>query len=112
MPVLPLIDLMILVAWTSLAWAVVHKVLRLALASRFTLAGMGPADFVMLGGVCLLFALALAARVWVKANEGRLLAARRNHDRLPEFGVGEPARGEGNHAGGASARVQDRAATG
>ena len=76
MPVLPLIDLLILIAWTSLMWAFVHKALWLALASRFTVLGLGPYDFVLGGGVCLLLALALAARTWVKANEPALMRAR------------------------------------
>lgn len=76
MPVLPLIDLLILVAWTLLGWAVFHKALWMALASRFTVFGLGPFDFFLAAGVCLLFAIALAARVWVKANEPRLLRER------------------------------------
>ena len=73
MPVLPLIDLMILLAWTSLIWAFVHKGLWLAFASSFTVIGLTPIDFVMGSAVCLLFALALAARVWVKAHEPKLI---------------------------------------
>ncbi len=73
MPVLPLIDLLILVAWTSLIWAFVQKALWLALASSFTVLGLTPYDFVLGSGVCLLFALALAARVWVKAHEPKLI---------------------------------------
>jgi len=75
-PVLPLIDLLILIAWTSLMWAFVHKALWLALASRFTVLGLGPYDFVLGGAVCLLLALALAARTWVKANEPLLFRSR------------------------------------
>jgi len=69
MPVLPLIDLLILIAWTSLVWAFVHKGLWLAFASDFSILGLTPYDFVLGAGICLLFALALAARVWVKAHE-------------------------------------------
>lgn len=89
MPVLPLIDLLILVAWTSLIVGFVQKALWLALASRFTILGLVPVDFLMLAGVGLLFALALAARVWVKANEPALLRAARRTPReretLPDF---------------------------
>jgi len=77
MPVLPLIDLLILIAWTGLMWAFVHKALWLALGSTFTIMGLTPYDFVLGGGVCLLFALALAARTWVKANESALLGRSR-----------------------------------
>ena len=76
MPVLPLIDLLILIAWTILMWSVVHKALWLALATRFTVLGLTPYDFLLGAGVLLLFALALAARVWVKTNEGLRMRAR------------------------------------
>jgi hypothetical protein len=64
---------MILVAWTSLIWAFVQKALWLAFASTFTVLGLTPYDFVLGAGICLLFALALAARVWVKAHEPKLI---------------------------------------
>jgi len=69
MPVLPVIDLMILVAWTSLIVAAAQKAVGLALATRPQIFGMGPLDFVIVAGVSLLFALALAARVWVRRLE-------------------------------------------
>ena len=84
MPTLPLIDLMILVAWTSLTVAVVQKAVWMALATRATVFGMTPYDFVLVAGVSLLFALALAARVWVKANEARLIRAQRAPGPLDE----------------------------
>jgi len=68
-PVLPLIDFFIMLAWAFLVWAFVQKALWLAFASVFTVLGLTPYDFVICAGVCLLFALALAARVWVKAHE-------------------------------------------
>ena len=83
MPILPLIDLLILVAWTVLMWAFVHKALWLALANRFTVLGLTPYDFLLGAGVLLLFALALAARVWVKANEGAMLRARMDRAARP-----------------------------
>jgi hypothetical protein len=39
---------------------------------------MGALDFVILAGICFLFALTLAARTWVKTNEPRLIATRRD----------------------------------
>ena len=42
MPILPMIDLMILVAWTSLIVAVVQKAIGMALATRATVFGMTP----------------------------------------------------------------------
>jgi len=97
-PVLPLIDLMILIAWTSLIWAFVQKALWLAFASTFTVIGLTPYDFVLGSGVCLLFALALAARVWVKAHEPKLIHVlhRAGHqpqpvETLPDFPDPRPA---------------------
>jgi len=72
-PVLPLIDLLILIAWTSLVWGFVQKGLWLAFASTFTVLGLTPYDFVLGAAICLLFALALAARVWVRAHEPKLI---------------------------------------
>ena len=98
MPVLPLIDLLILVAWTSLIWAFVQKGLWLAFATTFTVLGLTPYDFVLGSGVCLLFALALAARVWVKAHEPKLIHTlhRAGHqgapvETLPDFPDPRPA---------------------
>jgi hypothetical protein len=68
-----LIDFFIVLAWGLLVWAFVQKALWLAFASVFTVLGLTPYDFVLCSGVCLLFALALAARVWVKAHEPKLV---------------------------------------
>ena len=73
MPVLPLIDLLILFAWACLIWAFVQKGLWLAFAKAFTVLGLTPYDFVFGSALCLLFALALAARVWVKGHEPKLV---------------------------------------
>jgi len=115
-PILPMIDLMILVAWTSLIVAVVQKAIGMALATRATVFGMTPFDFVVVAAVCLLFALALAARVWVKANEARLLRTPREpvplDEVLPDFP--DPHRSEaqpGEETRGGSGAT-DRAATG
>jgi hypothetical protein len=89
-PVLPLIDLLILVAWSALFVAFVQKAAMLTVASRVYLFGLTPFDWVVVSGTCLLFALALAARVWVKATEPSLLRARRERNGpgvevLPDF---------------------------
>jgi hypothetical protein len=91
MPVLPLIDLMILLAWSCLIVAFVEKAAGFAMATRPYFLGMSPFDWVLTGGVLLLFALALAARVWVKAAEPGLLRLRRERSAragaevLPDF---------------------------
>ena len=90
MPVLPLIDLLILVAWSALFVAFVEKAAVLTVATRLHLFGLTPFDWVVAAGVCLLFALALAARVWVKAAEPQALRVRREWggrgtEALPDF---------------------------
>jgi hypothetical protein len=87
MPVLPLIDLMILLAWSSLIVAFVEKSLELALARAYHLFGIGPFDWVVVAATSLLFALALAARAWVKSLEGStsLRIARTGVEVLPDF---------------------------
>lgn len=92
MPVLPVIDLMILVAWTSLIVAAAQKGIGMALATRPQIFGMGPFDFVLVAGVSLLFALALAARVWVRRLEAMPVVAHQDardgngrEEVLPDF---------------------------
>ena len=88
MPVLPLIDAMILLGWSSIFGAMVLKAVYVTTSFRPTFFGMHPSDFLTVAGVCLLFALALAARTWVKSHEPELLA-RRRRARLAEAGYSE-----------------------
>lgn len=76
MPVLPLIDLLILLGWSSLLVGFVLKAVYLTTAYRPTFLGLTPFDLLLGAGVFLVFALSLAARTWVKLNEPRLLARR------------------------------------
>jgi hypothetical protein len=76
-PVLPLIDLFILVGWTSLMTGCLLKAIYLTTHMRPKLLGMGPTELILAAGVMLLFALTLAARTWVKYHEPRLVAERR-----------------------------------
>ena len=115
-PTLPLIDLMILVAWTSLIVAVVQKAVAMALATRATLFGMTPYDFVLVSAVSLLFALALAARVWVKGNEARLLRGQREpgplDEVLPDFPDPRGREAQPSEETRGDSGATDRAATG
>lgn len=77
MPVLPMIDLLILMGWTSLALGGVLKAIDVTTSYRPQIMTLGPFEFFALAGICLLFALALAARTWVKANEPAILAKQR-----------------------------------
>ena len=76
MPILPIIDLCILLGWTSLLSAFVLKAIYITTHYRPTPIGMGPADLVMSAGIFLIFAIALAARVWVKQQETSAMHAR------------------------------------
>jgi hypothetical protein len=91
-PVLPLIDLLILLGWTSLLVGFVLKALSIALSDPLSILGLAPIDFLLVAAVSLLFALSLAARTWVKAHAPGPVARRR----LAEYGVdqGEGASGE------------------
>ncbi len=77
MPVLPMIDLLILMGWTSLALGGVLKAISVTTNYRPDILSLGPIEFLELAAISLLFALALAARTWVKANEPEILAQRR-----------------------------------
>jgi len=88
MPILPIIDALILLGWTSLFGGFLLKAVYITTSFRPTFFGMHPSDFLFVAAVCLLFALALAARTWVKANEPELLA-RRRRARLAEAGYDE-----------------------
>ena len=77
MPILPIIDLLILLAWTSLAAGASLKLVNLAFAKYWTLMGFAPFDLLMITGVLLVFALTLVGRTWVKVNEPSVLAAKR-----------------------------------
>jgi hypothetical protein len=91
-PVLPLIDLLILLGWTSLLIGFVLKALSIALSYPLSIVGLAPIDFLLVAGVSLLFALSLAARTWVKVHEPRLVARRR----VAQYGVDQ---GEGGAEG-------------
>jgi hypothetical protein len=79
LPILPLIDLLILMSTASLLTGFVLKAIALTTRYRPTLLGFSSLDFVIITGVCLGLAMVLAARTWVKLNEPRLQA---NHARL------------------------------
>jgi len=76
LPVLPLIDLLLLLGTGSLCVGFVLKAIAVATRFRPTVLGFTSIDFVLIAGICMGFALVLAARTWVKLNEPRLLARR------------------------------------
>jgi hypothetical protein len=68
-PMLPMIDLLILLAWTSLAAGGMLKFVNLVFSKAWSLLGLAPFDFFMIAGVLLVFALTLVGRTWVKLND-------------------------------------------
>jgi hypothetical protein len=79
MSILPLMDALILLGWSSLVAGGLLKAVYVTTHYRPTILGLGPADFLAAAAVALLFALTLAARTWVKAAEPELLRRRRRH---------------------------------
>ncbi|MEZ4279602.1 MAG: hypothetical protein R3F21_25970 [Myxococcota bacterium] len=82
MPVLPLIDLLLLSGWTSLLVGFVLKVVYLTTSYRPTLLSLAPRDFLEIAIAAMLFAIALAARTWVKDQEPTASAMRRRDETL------------------------------
>ncbi len=76
MPILPLIDLLILMSTASLLVGFVLKALAVTTHYRPAILGFSSLDFVIIAGIFLSLALVLAARTWVKLNEPRLLGVR------------------------------------
>jgi len=76
--ILPLIDLLIILGWTTLSIGAVLKAIYVTTSYRPQLLGLSPMDCAIASAIFLLFAVALAARTWVKLNEGQLVAARRS----------------------------------
>lgn len=97
MPVLPLIDLLILLGSGSLMVGFVLKSIVISTSYRPTILGFSSIDFVVIAGICMGLALTLAARTWVKLNESRLqLTLRRRGPRdlrEMEF-VSDPGQGD------------------
>jgi hypothetical protein len=81
-PVLPIIDLLILLGWSALMAGGALKAIHMTTTYRPSIFGLAPSDCLLIAGVFLTFAMTLAARTWVKLNEPTLLARRR---RAPGF---------------------------
>ncbi|MCH2173144.1 hypothetical protein MK489_20380 [Myxococcota bacterium] len=69
MPILPLIDLLILMGSAFLAVGFVLKAVDITTRYAPTLLGFSSIDFVVMTLICLAFAITLAARNWVQSNE-------------------------------------------
>ena len=75
--ILPLIDLLILTGTATLVVGFVLKAVDIATRYHPTILGFSSLDFLLMTGVAWGFALVLAARSWVRLNEPKLLALRR-----------------------------------
>jgi len=84
MPVLPIIDLLIFLGWTTLAAGGILKAIYLATSYRPTLFSLAPLDLLLVALAFLGLALTLAARTWVRLNEPQLLARRRSAPELDD----------------------------
>ncbi len=84
MPVLPLIDLLILLGWSSLFVGATLKAIWITTSYRPTILSLSPIDFLWIAAAFLLFSLSLAARTWVKQNEGRTVSLARPRRVRPE----------------------------
>jgi hypothetical protein len=104
LPILPLVDLLILLCTGSLLMGFVLKSIDLATRYHPTILGFSSLDFVLIAGICLALALVLAARTWVKLNEPKLRGARshRGLQRRPalvdDYDEGAPEAGPPGHA--------------
>ena len=77
MPVLPLIDALIFAGWSSMIFSFVMKAIAISNRYKPSNLGLTAVDFLTVSMVCMIFAVALAARSWVKANEHRILRSSR-----------------------------------
>jgi hypothetical protein len=78
-PILPLIDLLLLLGTGSLFVGFLLKTISITTRFHPNVLGFSSIDFVLIAGVCLGLALVLAARTWVKLNEPKLLALRQEN---------------------------------
>ena len=95
MPALAFIDALIFLGWSSIMVAFILKAIDISTAYRAQIFGLSAQDFLWASAIALLFALTLAARTWVKANEPRILRERWRRLQEPELANGwngEPAR--------------------
>jgi UDP-N-acetylmuramyl pentapeptide phosphotransferase/UDP-N-acetylglucosamine-1-phosphate transferase len=76
-PILPLIDLLLLLGTGSLFVGFLLKAISITTRFHPNVLGFTSIDFVLIAGVCMGMALVLAARTWVKLHEPRLLGLRR-----------------------------------
>jgi len=72
MPILPLVDLLILMGTASLGVGFLLKAVAMSTHYRPTILGFSSLDFVLIAAVCMGLALTLVARTWMKLNDPKL----------------------------------------
>ena len=72
MPVLPLVDLFILMGTAALGVGFILKAIDISTHFRPTILGFSSLDFLLIAAVCMGFALTLVARTWMKLNDPKL----------------------------------------
>ena len=110
MPILPIVDLLILLGTGSLGIGFLLKAIALATIYRPSILGFTSLDFVLISGVCLSLALVLVARTWLKLNEPTLLAlqSRLRHEQARQRAIDlEQEFQEARNAGSSSAEGTD-----
>ena len=85
MPVLPIVDLLILFSWTTLAAGALLKVANVVFSRAWKLIGFDPMDLLAISVSMLVFAIALIGRQWLKANENAMPAERRRDSTLDAY---------------------------
>jgi hypothetical protein len=73
MPILPVVDLLILMGTASLGVGFLLKAVALSTHYRPTIVGFSSLDFALIAAVCLALALTLVARTWMKLNDPQLV---------------------------------------
>lgn len=77
MPILPLVDLFILIGSGCFGVGTLLKVIEVTTHYHPSVLGFSSMDFALMTAVCFAFALTLVARTWLKLNEPRLLSLQR-----------------------------------
>lgn len=85
LPVLPLMDMLILAGWSSLAIGFVLKAIAALTHWKPTILSLSPIDFLFIAVASFLFAIALAARTWVAEQQPAVSAQRRKQQTLDAY---------------------------
>lgn len=85
LPVLPLMDMLILAGWSSLAIGFVLKAVAALTHWKPTILTLSPIDFLFIAVASFLFAIALAARTWVAEQQPAASAQRRKQETLDAY---------------------------